>query len=350
MTYSNNNYQSTINDTSSLLRRAAPQSQSEQQKSRNLLGSQPKNENMQSFKSISTSLSSMRSINDLEDLSYSNKVVYDSANHWGVLTQMNGSVWPKVIGFCIFNVFNTLCTIYVNKYYHIDISFSDRGHTFMSLMVSFLMVTRSNIAYSRYMEARRELAHCMTACRELISYATTFTRYDHTELANHWRIDLTKRTIKLLSAMVSVLQYQSSGNHAWKIPALSIHEKKALQAAVGKSNERTPMILAMHLRSTIAANVECLENAIHPNKEMKLYSCVSDFVKGYHELMKLVTTPFPFPLVQMTRTFLFIWVFSLPWVLVNDLHKVVALVLTVFFITYGKYLDSCILNNVSMLV
>ena len=79
MTYSNNNYQSTINDTSSLLRRAAPQSQS-QQKSRNLLGSQPKNEHMQSFKSKSTSLSSMRSINDLEDLSCSNKVVYDSAS------------------------------------------------------------------------------------------------------------------------------------------------------------------------------------------------------------------------------------------------------------------------------
>ncbi len=226
--------------------------------------------------------------------------------------------------------------IYVKNKYDVDFSFSDRGHTFMSMMVSFLMVTRSNIAYSRYMEARMELAHAMTACRELISYATTFTRYDTSQGANHWRVDLAKRTIKLLLAMVSVLEYQSTGNHVWKIPALSLEEKKAIRSAVGTSNERAPMVLSMFVRSTIAANVEYLEKPMHPVKELRLYNLVSDFVTAYHELMKLVTTPFPFPLVQMTRTFLFIWIFTLPWVLVNDLHKISALVFTVFFITYGE--------------
>ena len=67
----------------------------------------------------------------------------------------------------------------------------------------------------------------------------------------------------------------------------------------------------------------------HVNKELRLYAFASDFVKvrliifvvlcksgvfslrqfkkAYHDVMKLVNTPFPFPLVQMTRTFLFIW-------------------------------------------
>lgn len=270
------------------------------------------------------------------DTYLANKVVYDSADHWAVLTQMHGSVWPKVFGYCVFNVINTLFVTYMKKEYQIDLSFSDKGHTFMSMMVSFLMVTRSNIAYSRYMEARTELAHAMAACRELISYATTFTRYDKSEGAKHWRVDLAKRTIKLLCVTVSVLEYQCTGNHAWKVPALSSEEKQALQVAVGTSNERAPMFLGMFLRSTIAANVNYLEEPLHPVRELKLYSLVSDFVTSYHGLMKLVTTPFPFPLVQMTRTFLFIWIFTLPWVLVNDLHKLPALVFTVFFITYGE--------------
>ena len=267
-----------------------------------------------------------------------NKVKYDSSDHWSVLTQMYGSVWPKVIGYCIFNVFNAIIVIYIREKYKLDLSFSDKGHTFMSMMMSFLMVTRSNIAYSRYMEARYDLSNATLACRELISYATTFTRYDNSPGAAKWRIDLARRTIKLLRTMVTVLEFQSKGNHAWKLPYLSREEKAALKEAVKDSNERLPMVLTMFIQSTIASHVDYLDpkKPLHPTKELKLYSLVSDFVQAYHGLMKLVTTPFPFPLVQMTRTFLFIWVFTLPWVLVNDLQKIPALVFSIFFITYGK--------------
>ena len=51
--------------------------------------------------------------------------------------------------------------------------------------------------------------------------------------------------------------------------------------------------------------------------------------------MKLVTTPFPFPLVQMTRTFLAVWVFTLPCALSDDIETLVPLIFIVFFITYG---------------
>jgi len=51
--------------------------------------------------------------------------------------------------------------------------------------------------------------------------------------------------------------------------------------------------------------------------------------------MKVVTTPFPFPLVQMTRTFLFLWVFTLPFALTYDIGQFPALLMIVFFVTYG---------------
>jgi len=270
-------------------------------------------------------------VNDIQ----SNKVKYDSSKHLQVLFQLHGSVWPRVYKYCFFNLFITMGVLYLKERMGINLSFSDKGHTFMSMMVSFLMVTRSNIAYSRYMEARTELSNAMRACRELISYATTFTRYDMSADAKQWRIDLAKRTIKMLRTVVSVLEYESTGNHAWKIPILSKEEKNALHNAVGKSNERSTMVLAMFLRTTISANSKYLETPLHVNKELRLYVLVSNFVHAYHSLMKLVSTPFPFPLVQMTRTFLFIWIFTLPFVLVNDIYKTPALIFIVFFITYA---------------
>ena len=37
----------------------------------------------------------------------------------------------------------------------------------------------------------------------------------------------------------------------------------------------------------------------------------------------------------MARTFLFVWIFSLPFVLVRDVTKLPALLMLIFFITYG---------------
>jgi len=104
---------------------------------------------------------------------------------------------------------------------------------------------------------------------------------------------------------------------------------------VGKSNERVPMVLTVFLRSAIASQREYLEHPMHVNRELRLYQFVSDFVTAYHGLMKIVTTPFPFPLVQMARTFLFLWVFTLPFAIENDIGKLPALVMIIFFVTYG---------------
>lgn len=97
----------------------------------------------------------------------------------------------------------------------------------------------------------------------------------------------------------------------------------------------SPLHLSV-LRTSIASHSEYLMTPMHVNRELRLYSFVSDFVSGYHGLTKLIDTQFPFPLAQMTRTFVFIWVYSLPWVLYNDEMKTPSLIMIVFFITYGE--------------
>jgi hypothetical protein len=91
----------------------------------------------------------------------------------------------------------------------------------------------------------------------------------------------------------------------------------------------------MFIRSTIASNVEFLDTPLHVNKELKLYSFVSDFITAYANLMKLVNTQFPFPLAQMNRTFVFLWAYTLPWVLYHDDISIPSLIVLVFFITYA---------------
>jgi predicted membrane chloride channel (bestrophin family) len=48
-----------------------------------------------------------------------------------------------------------------------------------------------------------------------------------------------------------------------------------------------------------------------------------------------MTTPVPFPLIQMTRTFLFLYIFTVPFVFLSDDSSTFAHCFTIFLLTYG---------------
>lgn len=56
---------------------------------------------------------------------------------------------------------------------------------------------------------------------------------------------------------------------------------------------------------------------------------------GYYGIRTFITTPVPFPLIQMARTFLFLYVFTVPFVLLRDDSSVFAHCFAVFLLTYG---------------
>ena len=56
---------------------------------------------------------------------------------------------------------------------------------------------------------------------------------------------------------------------------------------------------------------------------------------AYHELKRLIETPYPFPLIQMARTFLFAWVFTVPLALLNGDYVFYEVVALGFLLTYG---------------
>ena len=96
-------------------------------------------------------------------------VLYDSESHWGVLTQMNGSSWPRVFPYCLLNVLLMLGLTYIKDWDGIDaIKISDQGHTFVTMVMSFLLVSRVTMALARYSEARNQIGAMFRGARKCI--------------------------------------------------------------------------------------------------------------------------------------------------------------------------------------
>ena len=72
----------------------------------------------------------------------------------------------------------------------------------------------------------------------------------------------------------------------------------------------------------VSSNILCLFLTISPT--------VSKF-----SVRTFLTTPIPFPLVQMSRTFLFAYVFTVPFALLSDKSSIVAHCCEVFILTFG---------------
>eukprot|EP00551_Chaetoceros_affinis_P009330 CAMPEP_0203662776 /NCGR_PEP_ID=MMETSP0090-20130426/624_1 /ASSEMBLY_ACC=CAM_ASM_001088 /TAXON_ID=426623 /ORGANISM="Chaetoceros affinis, Strain CCMP159" /LENGTH=742 /DNA_ID=CAMNT_0050525611 /DNA_START=194 /DNA_END=2422 /DNA_ORIENTATION=- len=270
-------------------------------------------------------------------------VEYDTENHVQVLCQMHGSVWLSVLPMCAFNaaLAVTVFLTDIDDRFNINLSVTDKGHVFMSLMVSYLVISRLSNSLGRYMDARMYLSDLMRSSRELVQQAVAFTRYDDDGYPDPdkspmlWRVDVAKRTISQLKAMVNYLRYPSCKKNVWESDRLTKLEKTAVVWAVGSSNERAPFVLNIFLRTVIASHIEKLNKPLEVVQELVLLGFTSDIIEAYTRIIKDVNTPYPFPLVQMTRTFLFMWVFSLPLALANDIEKLCPLIFVTFFLTYG---------------
>jgi len=70
-------------------------------------------------------------------------------------------------------------------------------------------------------------------------------------------------------------------------------------------------------------------------ERIKVVDMLSQFVIYYRKLIIYASTPIPFPMVQMGRTFLFLWTFSIPFVLRGVVEERFTAMVFVFFLTYG---------------
>merc|ERR1719401_936150 len=89
------------------------------------------------------------------------------------------------------------------------------------------------------------------------------------------------------------------------------------------------------LSRSLAAQTKQLTNPVHPLTMNRFNTKLDGFLQGYYAQMKASMVPTPFPLLQITRTLLFLWVFILPLSLQPKSSGIFAKCFTVFFLTYA---------------
>ncbi|KAL3914786.1 MAG: hypothetical protein SGILL_005955 [Bacillariaceae sp.] len=333
------------------------------------------------------------------------RVSYTAQDHIQVMFRLYGSSFPNVFPFVVINVMWCVLVYLLKRYNIIDLTFhSSVGHSFMGLLVSFLIVSRSQISYTRFMDYRKLLASSYRACREIAQFSTVYTFYTNTPEARQWRQEICYRTILMLRVTMDALLWSSTERDQWEdeyyqyqleggsseflnlsmnhsSSAEEEEEEDAMEASftrnglgskrskrgnddgdienghLGESdnvsehffrfrklthgrrsrideNFRAPITFMHVLRSVIMEHPQYLGYKMAVNEYRDLLDFVSKFDDNFHGFRVLVFTPYPFPLVQMTRAFLFFWVYTLPLVLLVD-YRLWSSLLIVVLVTFG---------------
>ncbi|KAL7524672.1 hypothetical protein ACHAXR_000670, partial [Thalassiosira sp. AJA248-18] len=213
----------------------------------------------------------------------------------------------------------------------------------MSLLIAYLGVSKVNLAYERYMSAQIATGHAFMILRELNQLSITLTEQYDGVAADGWRRDTKQTIIQLIRETVATLRDE---RHAAAL-ARNVGYRSGVGIDIGSSNNKTslgglaanrvdtaglddPMVLVHALRSHLyhgsngaSSSEEWGGNTTAPFKlelfeRCKMIDLLHEFTISYRNLLRLASSPLPFVLVQMGRTFIFVWTFAIPFVLTGD--------------------------------
>lgn len=257
----------------------------------------------------------------------------------------------QVLPYCLFNVAMMVFLTFLDRHFDFNIEISTQGHSFITLVVAFLLVSRVNTAMGRYNVARDALGSLYRQSRELIQNACVFSATSTDQAAKEWRHELAYRTLMMLRTSMAVIDYPTTDVPAWEIPELVGAEKEDIknstlltpglqrfahgERSVWEESMRVPIRVAYLCRKTITTQSSRLKTPASGAQENKMLASVDAFMGGYYGIRKFLTTPVPFPLIQMARTFLFLYIFTVPFVLLKDESSEFAHCFTVFLLTFG---------------
>jgi len=209
----------------------------------------------------------------------------------------------------------------------VDATFEDGAHQIIGLVVAFLVVTRVSTAYSRYWEARTALSRMLHQARQLASHASNYSRFDTSARGDQWRNLLRKRLVRVVEAAIEVTE---SPEKAVKLVTNTIPQDE-------KARAKDPMQLITYVHAAISMQKEFLKKPFIIHKEVRLHQFALDFTDAYDDLTMCSSTPYPFPTAQMTRAFLFVWLFTLPLSMVHETDDILSRSFITFFVTYGFF-------------
>jgi hypothetical protein len=174
---------------------------------------------------------------------------------------------------------------------------------------------------------------------------------DQSQAAKEWRNRVAWYACLLLRLAMVACDYEEERIAPWDIPELRGEIKdKVLKSTQTKGHsskwgfakrteaeevQRLPFIMSQHVRIAIYDHKKYLANEVAAGFMLKFNSLLDGFVSAYSNQEKMLKTPMPFPMVQMARTMMFLWVYTLPFVLSSDSSTLFVHCAIVFLLTYA---------------
>mmetsp|Transcript_24537 Transcript_24537/g.52863 ORF Transcript_24537/g.52863 Transcript_24537/m.52863 type:complete len:396 (+) Transcript_24537:471-1658(+) len=275
---------------------------------------------------------------------------YNIKHPFVIVFKWVGTVWPLVLPYCLFNILLLTALTVIQNYTSVSISILPQGHALLSILIAYLGVSKVNLAYERYMSAQISTGHAFMILRELNQLSITLTEHYTDGEADEWRKDTKLTIIQLINETVATLRDE---RHAAAL-ARDVGYRSGIGIDVSSNTSRVggrggatrvstagsddPMVLVHALRSHLyhgSNDVRVMELQLF--ERCKLIDLLHDFTISYRNLLRLASSPLPFVLVQMGRTFVFIWTLSLPFVLTgeNFVEEYPSAFFFVILLTYG---------------
>jgi len=300
------------------------------------------------------------------DFGYSRTVNYVNRNHLSVITQRWGSVNWKVLPFCLANVALTILLVWLMNH-GIDLTISEFGHEFMSVLVAFLVINKLSFTLSLYYEFQGYLSKMNQAAVEVTQLACSYTKGYQAQDFRDWRFEVTRQVLILLKVSVSVI-HKGGENCAWNIPELEHNPPRLIlddeqypavisgSPTIGRQrsgapkelyefgynlrsdkNLRAPIRIAQRLRDVITDRKQLSVDPLLAQQEQSLLNSVKEFMDAYYGVRKYLTCPLPLPLVQLGRVFVLFFVFTLPFALLSPQLNLAypQMAMLIFLSTYG---------------
>jgi len=279
-------------------------------------------------------------------------IQYDSQKHLSVIFKWQGSIWPQVLPYCIVNVI----VLYLKSWY-LDPIWEEHGivvtkysHTMSVFIVSFFVISRSSMTLKVYNSAQTNLGTMLSNTRTLVSCAAIDTKVDQSISAKEWRNEVAYYSCLLLKICITVITKERL---PWELPELSGKIKQQLMeqnSYTGDTRQlcdhlrtkwveahRTPSTMSYFLRILLMdEDKRVSEKILNPSTIARCNGLTDALMHGYHAQFRLAMLGFaPFPIIQMARTMMFAWVFTLPFCMQSDPSSLCAHAVIVFFLTYS---------------
>lgn len=207
----------------------------------------------------------------------------------------------------------------------ISLEISPQGHSFITMVVAFLLVSRvvrilysrhvvvcltqyglfsQNMGLARYGMARGYIGTMYKETREVVQHVCVFSMHDKSSSA--WRHECAYRALVLLRSAMAVIDYPTYMVASWDIPELNGDELTDVrnsiylspnnrrwahgERTVWEETMRVPIRLAYLLRKSIHNQSKFVNEPIQLGQENKLFANVDGFMGGFYGIRKFLTT------------------------------------------------------------